>query len=136
MTQENVEIARRLFEAVSRGDYDNSALPVDPDVEWHNTASFPGPRTVRGATAVAQFLRDMFQAYGGSADSVGMEIEEIVDVDDAVVIGARGWWRASASGLPFDTNFGLSFRFRNGKLVRGEAHRHYRAALKAVGLGE
>jgi ketosteroid isomerase-like protein len=136
MSQEDVKAVRGLFEAASHGDYETFVLALHPDAEWHNTSSFPGPRMVRGAEAIARFLRDMVETYGSSAGSVDMEIEEIVDANDTLVIGVCGWWRAPDSDVPFEIRWGQTMSFRNGKLVRGEAHRSYSAALEAVGLRE
>jgi ketosteroid isomerase-like protein len=130
----NVEVVRGLFEAVSRRDYDAAAHALDPDAEWQNTAVFPGPRTVRGASAISEFWKDMFDSYGGFANSGGMEIERVTEGDDVVVVLMHGWWRATGSGVPLDTHWAHTFWLRDTKIVRGEAHGHYGTALRAAGL--
>ena len=44
MSRGNVEIVRRVVEALRVGDYDRAASDFDPDAEWHNTDMFPGRR--------------------------------------------------------------------------------------------
>jgi ketosteroid isomerase-like protein len=36
MSQENVELARRAYEALGRDDLDELLALVDPEVEWHS----------------------------------------------------------------------------------------------------
>ena len=133
---ENVDVVRALFEAVSRRDYDTAAHLLDPDAEWHNTAVFPGPRTVRGARAISQFWRDMFESYGGFGDAGGMEIEQLTEGDDVVVVQMHGWWRAAGGEVPLDARWAHIFWLRRSKICRGEAHGRYATALEAARLRE
>jgi len=130
----NVETVRRFFEAVRRRDYDTVAAVMDPDAEWQNTASFPGPRVVHGASAIAHFLEDMFASYGGSGGS-RMEIEKVTEGDDVVVTLARGTWR-SGGGVPLETRWGQIFELRDGRIVRVEVHGDHARALRIAGLSD
>jgi ketosteroid isomerase-like protein len=135
MSEQNVEVVRGLFDAVSRGDYDAAARFLHADAEWHNTAVFPGPRTVHGPEAITQFWKDMFRSYGGGGSS-RMQIERVTEVNDVVVIAVHGWWSGSEGGVPLETRWAQTVRVRDGKALRGEAHGSYRKALEAVGLRE
>ncbi len=134
MSQEDIDVVLGLLRAVSRGDYDAAARALDANAEWHNTAVFPGPRTVRGAWAICQFWEDLFESYGGFGESGG-EIERVTEGDDVVVVLMHGWWRTEG-GVPLDTHWAQTFWLRDGKIIRGEAHGHYGKALEAAGLRE
>jgi ketosteroid isomerase-like protein len=41
MSQENVELVRRGYEALARGDFDALFQVLDPDVEMRDAANFP-----------------------------------------------------------------------------------------------
>jgi ketosteroid isomerase-like protein len=132
MSEENVEVVRRLFDALARGDFEGATSELDPNAEWHNTAVFPGPKVVRGATAIVDFLRDMFAAYSGSEGT----IENIADADDTVVVEIHSRARGARSGIPIDARWANTFRLRHAKVVRVDTHGRYAEALQAAGLRE
>jgi uncharacterized protein len=132
MAQEHAAIVRRLFEAVSRRDYDAVAELFAADAEWHNTSAFPGAAVVHGGPQIARFLEDMFSSYGGTGGS-GMEIEEVTEGTDVVVTRARGWWR-SGGGVDLETRWAQIFRFRDGRVSRVDVYGDHARALEAARL--
>jgi ketosteroid isomerase-like protein len=133
MPGENIETVRRFFDAVRTREYEVAAAVLHPDAEWHNTAAFPGPRTVHGAEVIAGFLEDMFRSYGGTGDS-GMEIEEFAEGDGVVVIHVHGWWRSERGGVPLDMSWAQIVRLAGGRIARVDVYGDYTRALKAAGL--
>jgi ketosteroid isomerase-like protein len=132
MSRENVEVVRRLHEALRRGDFDGAVGELEPDAEWHNTAVFPGPKVVRGATAIVEFLRDMFEAYSVG----GATIENVAEGDDIVVAELHSWGHGAGSGIPIDSRWANIFWLRDRKVIRVDTHGRYAKALEAVGLSE
>jgi hypothetical protein len=49
MSQENVEVFKRAFDAINRRDADALVVELDPEVEWHSAKgrSRVAPRPVR-----------------------------------------------------------------------------------------
>ena len=132
MSQENVEVVRRFVECWASGNIDAAVTELHPDAEWHNTAVFPGPRTVRGAKAIEDFWRDLTEAWSLG----GGRMERVADGGDVVVIEVRGWARGHGSGVPVDTRWAHSFRLQGGKVVCVRTYGSYGKALEAAGLSE
>jgi ketosteroid isomerase-like protein len=136
VSEKNVKIVRRVVETIGSGDYDLAASYLDPDAEWHNTAVFPGPKSVVGAKAIAGFWRDLFGAYGGETAAAGMEIEKLVDAGEVIVILIHGWGSGQSSGVPIETRWAHVLRLRDSRVVRVETHGRFASALEAAGLSE
>jgi ketosteroid isomerase-like protein len=137
MSQESVEVVQRLFEALARADYDAAASLLHPDAEWHNTAGFPGPVTVRGRAAIRRFWQDLAATYSSPTPGrAAMEIEKVAHAGGVVAILVHGRGYGRQSRIPLDTTWAHSFRLQDAKVLRAEAHGSYEKALKAAGLRE
>ena len=136
MSPDNGEIARRLIATIADGDYEVAAEYLDADAEWHNTSVFPGPKTLIGADAIAEFWRDLFGTYSGETAAAGMEVEKLTDAGNVVVVLIHGWGRGQGSGIPIDTRWAHIFRFSGSKVIRVETHGHFAKALEAAGVSE
>ena len=134
MSEENLAVVRRLFDALGSANYEEAASELHPNAEWHNTAMYPGPRVVRGAKAIEDFWRDMSEAYTTKGGAI--EISNVADADDVVVIELRGRVRGTGSGIPIDTRWAHSFRLRDAKVLRVKTYGRYIKALEAAGLRE
>lgn len=106
MSESNVEMARRGYDAALRGDLAVIAEMLDPDVKWHG-----GDPSAAGAchnrAEALQFMRGAF-ARGG----VG-ELIDVVGAGDKVVVIMRP---PADSGEPAAPIANLS-TFRDGKVV-------------------
>jgi len=131
MSQENVEIVRRAFDAVRHGDHLGATRGFHADAVWHNTADFPGESTCVGPQAIIDFCRSMEEPFEGAID-----IERIIEGDDSVVLGFHSTGRGKASGVPLDFYWAAAFRVHNGKISRVDVHGDWLKALNAVGLAE
>ena len=132
MSQENVELYRRGFEAYNRGDMDTLLSLVHPDFEYVTAGLFPGLRPVyRGHAG----FRDLWRDFRETWDSLQVEIDEIRDIGDLVV--ARLTFRArSREGLEVDRQFGQIFTVKDGLGVRQHTYGTWDEALEAAGLSE
>ena len=63
MSQENVEIVRKLFDAVGRGDIEAALRYVRPDGEWVNPAYAMEPGTRRGLSGVRTALTALLDSF-------------------------------------------------------------------------
>jgi ketosteroid isomerase-like protein len=130
MTSENLAVVQRVVEAIWRGDHEAAKTDLDADIEWHNTAKFPGPRIYSGPGGVRSFLRDQADSF----DLHRMEIEQVAEASNTVVLVVHGWGQGKASAVPIDARFAMIFVLRDGKVVRIEVRGNYAEALEAVGL--
>src|SRR5262245_55186557 len=96
MSQENVEVVRRLHEAVGT----EAALDYfDPEVVVINSPNSPDTAPYVGHAGLVAWVRDVRAAVG----DFRTEADEVIDIDDdrvLVVSAIRGEGRAS--GLPVD----------------------------------
>ena len=132
MSQENVEVMRRHYEAGLRGDWAAVLRDVDPDVEFVELPAF-GTKTYHGH----QGLIDALTWWPSQWDEFETELLQVVDVDDEHVISLfRNHGRGKASGVEVVEEVAFLGTFRNGKVTRFEMFRSVAEALEAVGLRE
>jgi ketosteroid isomerase-like protein len=132
MSQENVEVVRRAWEASLR--HDNEAVfdLYDPRVEIVVQDSVEGPTTYVGVDGVREFFRDMLGVF----DSLRSEVEEWIDAGDEVIAVMRNRARGRQSGVPVEGRDAHVWTVQNGKLRRLRIYPNKSEALKAVGLSE
>jgi hypothetical protein len=92
MSQENVEIVRRILDGWARGDFSVGADLLTPDFEWHQFPQAVEPGTRRGAE-VGEALSKMFDVYEG----LRVEAKEFIAAGDKVVVIGRA--TATAKGV-------------------------------------
>jgi ketosteroid isomerase-like protein len=130
MSRENVEILRRRFDALRKGDMDGFIELTDPNIEWWDRADDPWAAAVhRGRDACMKHLAE-------TTDELELLVEplEFIDVDDLVVVPVRLVGRGRASGVPFDEQEVNVFRLGDGKVIEVREYRERDEALEAVGL--
>jgi len=138
MSQENVEIVRRLFDAVASRDTATVLSLYDRDLEWDGSRS----RWAEVLQAGVSFkghggLRRFSRAYYEMWESFHDEIQELIDAGDHVVsvVTTRGRGRASGIDVEWRGNAGV-WTIREGKIVKVAWFSTRSEALKAVGLEE
>jgi ketosteroid isomerase-like protein len=124
MSENNVELARRGYEAVMRGDLDAISKILDPDVKWH--AGDPSAKYAchnRGE-AVA-FMRQNWVRRGAPPG----ELVELLDAGDKVVVIMRRIGEDSGAELVANLT-----TFRDGKVVEMVHYPNPDGARTAAGL--
>jgi len=131
MSQENVEIVRRLHEAGDRDDLPAILELLDPGFEWWDRKDDPGATVHRGHDGFAQHLAEM------EADvEMWVEVKELIDAGEYVVAPVRVHGHGRTSGAPFEEDEVHVLRLRDGKILELRENRDKREALEAVGLSE
>ncbi len=133
MSQENVEVVRRIYNEWEKGDF-LAALPLlDQQVTFETWMPDSGMVVVHGLDELASFMRDWlgqwrdYRVIGDEFRAVGT---------DHVFVAGRQAATGRESGVEVDSpGFGV-WTFRAGKVVRLLTHYDRRAALEAVGLSE
>ena len=133
MSQENVEIVRRMYDAYKRGDFESALAHFRPSVEWSEPLDNPGARTRHGRKGVERAL----VTWTGAFEDYRYELRELIDNgDDMVLLGAWQTGRGKGSGVEVSEENFCVFTLREGKIVRQQMFRHRAEALEAAGLRE
>lgn len=132
MSHETVDVARRFEAALATGEGLGALLT--PDFVMVNAATAVTDKTYEGASGVAQWKTDIFEAFDAAAR---FELEQIiVDGDDFVVTMNRIKGSGARSGVPLLFRWAAVLWIRDGKIARVVGYLRPREALKAVGLEE
>src|ERR1700733_12816171 len=130
MSQENVEIARRVIEAGDAGDFETVLALHDPEWEGFIPSDYPVAGTWRGHDGVRGFTEEWLAAW----HEFRIEPEEFFEGGDAVVVAVRYWGRGRHSGVEVSDHWFYAYRFRNGRIVSWLPYSTRSNALRAVGL--
>jgi len=133
MSQENVEIVRRAFEAYVRRDDEAAFALYDPEIEIDMTASGqPGGGVYRGLAGVREWNRDWLGVF----EQFTAEVEEWIDPGEDVVAMVRWRARGRSSGVPAEMLQAHVWTVRDRKLRRLRVYQSKAEGLKAAGLSE
>jgi ketosteroid isomerase-like protein len=133
MSQQNVELAREVMSALSRGDYDRLVTLADPEVEWRSFFAELGEGGVyRGLDGMRRYLDDLADAW----EVVRADVDDVIGVGNVVLLVGRIHYRGKGSGAEDETPAGWMLKFRQGKVIRFRAFRDPEQALEAAGLSE
>jgi ketosteroid isomerase-like protein len=132
MSQENVEIVRRGYEAFNRGDFEGWLAVLDPDVELDERYIAPDAAIYRGHAGVRRWLQTGADAIG----SPSFEVLRWFACGGVVVteVGFRG--HGVASGAETTARLAHAIRIRNQKIAYVASFPTVDEALEAVGLRE
>ena len=132
MSQENVEIVRRAYEAFALGDLKAVLDQLDPTVVSYTASPLPDPEEHFGHDGFLQWVEN----WTGAFDEFAMEVEEYIDSGDQVIVRALQRATGAASGAPVEQVFWFLHSFREGKILRIGIHASQDQALEAAGLSE
>jgi ketosteroid isomerase-like protein len=133
MSEENVNLVRRLFEAYQRADFPAIAECSDDEFEFTSVLTAVEETSYRGKDGLAAYWADMNEAW----EEWQIELVAIHEghADDVVVI-TRLTGRGKSSGVPVDRTIGIRYRIRDGRLWRMESYLDPAECLEAAGLSE
>jgi ketosteroid isomerase-like protein len=132
MSQENVEVVRRGYDAWNRGDLDALLQTFDPNVELHLPEGGLNVGTRRGHEAIRQLLEGFLEVW----DDLRIEPERFFAMGDQIVVFVRIRGRGKGSGVETETRPAHIGTVRAGKVVRVVIYPERARALEAVGLSE
>jgi ketosteroid isomerase-like protein len=142
MSQENVEVVRKVFEAATKGVFGEgrSFSPeailgfLSSDVEWHSRGDLPDSEVYRGHAGV----RRLFARFDEVMEDIWFEVAgELIGAGDRVVAPLRWGGRGKGSGVDFvEEQEAWVLFFGGGKIVRVEEYATRAEALEAAGLSE
>jgi uncharacterized protein len=137
VSRQNVEIVRRLYDAVAARDTDTVLSIYDPELVWDHTnntelARLVGGTLYHGHDGLQEWSRQFYEAW----ESVTAELEDVIDAGDdrvVAVLNYRGRGRVSGLEVEFTRMAGI-FTFRDARVVRADWYRDKDPALEAAGL--
>jgi ketosteroid isomerase-like protein len=133
MSEANVQMLRRAYEAYERGDLDAAVADISPDCEYVAAGTVPGRTgTYRGPDGYRKFVAWLQEEFSDSH----ARVDALIDAGDSVVVGATLRGQGRQSGIPVTFTFWQVWRCANGKFVRGQGFTNKAEALEAAGLLE
>ncbi|HEX4187775.1 MAG TPA: nuclear transport factor 2 family protein [Solirubrobacteraceae bacterium] len=133
MSQENVELARRAFEAFANGGADALVEYATPDCVFYPDPGWMEENEYRGRDAFIAFNKTQSDAFGNFT----VEVHDIRAVGDRVLVLAEFIGRAEGSGVPIRQKAAhVLSGFRDGMIGEDRTFLSWDAGLKAVGLEE
>jgi ketosteroid isomerase-like protein len=133
MSQENVEVARKVIDAVNRGDLDAWSGFLSPDVVWESLPLVGFRDVYRGPAEAREWLEQITEVF----EEVHLEIEQITPLNnDAVLNELTEIGRGRGSGLLAKQRIWEIVWFAEGLITRRQPFSTRDEALEAAGLRE
>ena len=133
MSQENVEIVRRAYEAFAQGDIEAALAMCQPDIQVEDhERSLGTPTSYHGRDG---FLT-LFATVNEGFSDVRYTPEELTDVGDRVLVEVRRTGRGRASGAQVEERQFHVWDMVAGRAARFQVYLDRNQALEAAGLRE
>ena len=126
MSQDNVELARRTFDAIGRKDLDAFLALMDPEV-------VAVPRTVAvegGELRGHDGIRTWWESIFGAFPDFDAEVLGVRDAGESTISNVRVHGRGEGSATPFEETLWVVYRFRSGRVTRWQTLRSEDEALR------
>jgi ketosteroid isomerase-like protein len=133
MSQENVELARRYFEAFDANDMNGTQHLRHPEMEVFDPPNLPDSQRYVGEGAIRRRMESFLEIGWDGRFSV----QEYLDAGEEVVVVWRVVGRTPhGGGVPLDVTFVHVCLFEAGQLRRVRQYLTRAEALEAAGLSE
>jgi uncharacterized protein len=134
VSQENVDVVRRAYQAWNRGDIDSAAELLSPDIEWHMPSNLPDPETWQSSAEVRVGIASFLESW----EEFRIEVQRYIDAGDRVVALVRYRGRAQLTGLALEGAAvdAMVWTLRHGKAIKVQMYGGTDEALEAVGIRE
>jgi ketosteroid isomerase-like protein len=133
MSQENVELARRAYEAFNRGDLEGMVADLAPTFEYVTTGAVPDAHGVyRGPEGWLEFVGWQRNEFQGAR----AEVHDLIEAGDQVLASVTLRGRGKQSGAEVSWEIWHLWTVRDGKVVHGQGFMTRNEALEAAGLSE
>ena len=133
MSQENVEVVRRAFDAFNRGDPKGMVADFAQNFEYVTTGTIPGARgSYGGPEAWTGFAGWIWSEFEGPR----VEIRELIESGDQVLAAVTLRGRGKQSGVETTWDLWHLWTVQDGKVVHGQGFVSREEALEAAGLRE
>jgi ketosteroid isomerase-like protein len=132
MSQENVELIRRLVGYAQAGNSEGANALLSDEVELDQSRTFPDGGVYHGRAGFEAFFRQWF----GTWNDLDIDAERFFDAGDQVVVFLKLSGRGKGSGAPVTLEAADVWTVKDGKAIRLVGYLDRSAALEAVALSE
>ena len=135
MSRENVEIVRRIYDAVAQRDAATPFAYYAEDIVWDVSNSRRATlmhSVYHGHEGVRQSWRDGLSAFG----EIDFEVKELIDAGDQVLAVIRERAVGRASGVPVETTHLAVLTLSGGKVIQVQMFDDPQQAREAAGLAD
>ena len=134
MSQENLEIVRRVLAAAAAGNREEAIGLLDPEVVVDATRRILNPETYSGVDGVRRMLAEIDETW----DELRVVDYDLLDAGDKVAVVSKLVGKGRASGIEVERTFnGQVWTVAQGRVVRMEfGFTSREAMLEAAGLLE
>ncbi len=135
MSEENVEVVRRLFEVYERNslDLDAAAEFWHPDIDWRAIEGAPDDI---GVFSGHEAMRHYYSQWGETFDGIRARAVELIDAGDQVVAVVEVTGCMKDSEARVEMRLAIVQTVREGKIIRGREYATREEAIAAAGLQE
>jgi ketosteroid isomerase-like protein len=131
VSQENVQVVRAIYDAVSRLDWDGAFRDQRPDVELTIPPGL-NEGTYRGREECQAYWESWLSAF----DAFSAKPEEFFESGDQVVVFVKSRARPKGSSAEIEVRNGHLWTIRDGKVASMRLFPEPEKALEAAGLRE
>ena len=128
----NVEVVRRVYEALNRRDVTAALEEIDPSFESSDRGDAPEPKFTQGHDGFERRWGEILDLF----DEFRIESKAFSDTGDHVVVSVHRVGRGRVIGALIGEGELHAFRLRGGKMIELREYREKAEALEAVGLAE
>jgi ketosteroid isomerase-like protein len=133
MSQENVEIVRRLNAAVNAHDTEGWLAYLDPEFEFVDHMAAVAEESGSGIETIRRQAEGWLETF----PDLHVGTEEFIDAGDRVVTVTHWQGTGAGSGLPYSQRAAEIFTLRDGRIVHLEmGFADKAAAFEAAGMSE
>jgi ketosteroid isomerase-like protein len=132
MSEENVEIVQRLYDALNRDDIEGAIEWLDPAVRYDLSERVFNPAVYEGHDGIRRFAANLAEVW----DEFRTEPVEFIDAGETVVVSHRVRARGKGSGVEVELPSSNLYRLRDRRVFAIRMYREHADALEAAGLSE
>jgi ketosteroid isomerase-like protein len=132
ISEQSVEIVKRLIDAFNDRDLDTFAGLTTPDFEWTTSMSAVEGEIFWGREGIDTYFERMREAWEEFQGLAG----EYRDLGERVLWSGRLEGRGRGSGVPVSAPLDILYDLRDGKISRMHSYLDHGEALRAAGLSE
>jgi ketosteroid isomerase-like protein len=129
VSQENVERATRILNAIAPRDLDTLIELADPDIDWQSFFAMSEDGVYHGHAGLRDYVDDLHEAW----EILNPTIDDALGIGAVVVMVGHIHYRGKGSGVESDSVAGWLFEFRDGKALRFRAFSDPERVLAAIG---
>jgi ketosteroid isomerase-like protein len=133
MSGENVEVVRRIVDAIRDTRWEEAMRQLAPDIELYGTV---GGLTEGSVWRGPKQVRDFFEQDSEAWHERRLDAEQFIDAGDCVVVLLHEFRRGKGSGVETETDTAMVYEVCDGRVVRIQGYMDRDEALEAAGLSE